>query len=348
MDGDDAKPAAHAHHVPDRGVAQRFAAFIGGHKVYALAAVIYLIIALVNFWPVTAHLASSVAGTGGDVYQSLWDIWFVGYSLFTLHQGIWQTMLLFWPIGANLVYQTSMPIASLLVTPLTAVSLPFAFNVIFFAGFCLSGLAMFMLARYLTKNSYAAFIAGIIFTFSTFHIAQAYGHLEYTNIEWVPLALYFFIRHGQGGPRQALEGARHLGLRGARLLHAGHRGGHRPDTALRDHIRPLPAPEGEEEEGTQLRLPRALLVFLVATFILGSWAWIPIIGSVMHSGLGSLNILSDTGHYALWSDDLLSFFIPGPYNGLLGGLFCRAAPTYITGTSPRPRPISPTRPSCSS
>ena len=97
-------------------------------------------------------------------------------------------------MGANLVYQTSMPIASLLVQPFTAVSLPFAYNLIFFAGFCLSGLTMFILARYLTKNSYAAFIAGIIFAFSTFHIAQSYGHLEYTNIEWMPLALYFFLR----------------------------------------------------------------------------------------------------------------------------------------------------------
>ena len=321
---------AHAH-AGHQNPAGKAVSFVTGHKIYVLAAVIYLIIALVNFWPITAHIASTVAGVGGDAYQSLWNIWFVGFSLFNLHQGIWHTTLLFWPIGASLIYETSTPIASLLATPLTAVSLPFAYNMIFFAGFCLSGLAMFILAKYLTKNSYAAFIAGLIFTFSSFHIAQAYGHLEYTNLEWVPLALYFFLRTLREDHRRqwkAFAVAVCMVLACFTLdIEVG------IVLILLFIIISIVYLLGKEtrKRVVSMSFLKALIVFVIATFILGSWAWIPIAGSVLHSGLGSLGTLSDVGHSAVWSDDLLSYFIPTPYNGLLGGLFAKYAYIYHGG-----------------
>jgi hypothetical protein len=316
-----------SHHAHSKGKAQEFVSFMVDHKVYALAAVIYLAIALVNFWPVVSHIATTVAGTGGDVYQFLWDIWFVGYSLFTLHQGIWHTSLLFWPVGASLVFQTSMPIASLLVSPFASVSLPLAFNIIFFTGFCLSGLAMFILAKYLTKNSYAAFVAGIIFAFSSFHIAQAYGHVEYANIEWIPLALYFFLRllrEDHHRYRKALALAVCMVLACFTIdVEVG------ISLTFLLIVVAVVYLIGKETRKRILNAGfwKAILVFIIATFILGAWAWIPIIGSIAHSGTGSLNSLSDIPHNALWSDDLLSFFIPNPYNGLLGGLF--AGQSYI-------------------
>ncbi len=325
----DSEPApVTVHHATHKNAAARLSHFIMNHKVYALAAVIYLIIALVNFWPVTAHLASTVAGVGGDTYQSLWGIWFVGYSLFTLHHGIWSTMLLFFPIGANLVYQTFMPVASLLVTPFTAVSLAFGYNLIFFAGFCLSGVTMFILARYLTKNSYAAFIAGLIFTFSTFHIAQSYGHLDFANLEWIPLALYLFLRIVKEDHRRYLMA---FGLSIAVLL-----------TCFTADVQAgivliflliVIAVIYLFRRETRVRMLnmsflKALLVFVVATFVLGAWAWIPIIGSFMHSGSASLSNFNDLPHNALWSDDLLSFFIPNPYNGVLGSISISFAQIY--------------------
>ena len=66
MEGEDEKAAAHAHHAPNQGAVQRLSAFLVAHKIYALAAVIYLIIALVNFWPVTAH------PTGAAPPKSTW------------------------------------------------------------------------------------------------------------------------------------------------------------------------------------------------------------------------------------------------------------------------------------
>jgi hypothetical protein len=329
MDSEVAPETVH-HHAEHKNanLAGRLADFVLSHKIYALAAVIYLIIALVNFWPVTAHVASAVAGSGGDTYQSLWGMWFVGYSLFTLHQGIWHTMLVFWPVGAGMAYQTFNPIASVLATPFTAVSLPFAYNLIFFSGFCLSGLTMFILARYLTKNSYAAFIAGLIFAFSAFHIAQAYGHLDYASIEWIPLALYFFlriIREDYGRNKKAIALA-------VTMILACFIGDVQMGVILIFLLLVIFTVYLIKKEKRVRVLSRsfykAMLVFVVATAILGSWAWVPIVGAVLHGGSTSVTALSDVQHNELWSDDLLSFFVPSPYNGFLGGLSLSYASIY--------------------
>jgi hypothetical protein len=324
----DSEAATGVHHQAHKGAAAGLSHFVLSHKIYALAALIYLVIALINFWPVTAHIVGTVAGAGGDVYQSLWGIWFVGYSLLALHQGIWHTMLLFWPLGANLAYQTFLPVASLLATPFTAVSLAFGYNIIFFAGFCLSGLTMFILARYATKNSYAAFVAGLIFAFSTFHITQAYGHLDYANIEWIPLALYFFLRVVREDAKRNILA---LGLSVSVIL-ACFTGDVQAGIVLIFLLMVVTVLYLLKGETRKRILSRgfftAMAVFVVATFILGAWAWIPIMGAVLHGGGSSLNSISDVPHNALWSDDLLSFFVPGPYNGLLGGLAANYAYIY--------------------
>ncbi|MDE1865180.1 MAG: hypothetical protein KGH94_00885 [Candidatus Micrarchaeota archaeon] len=317
---DDTTMIEHHEVRHNSGSASGIVSFLSDHKAYAIAGLIYLAIALVNFWPVALHLTSYVAGTGGDTLQNLWGIWFISYSLFTLHHGIWYTNLLFWPIGANLVYQTFVPLASFLVSPFTGLSLGLAYNIIFFAGFCLSGVTMFVLAKYLTKNSYAAFIAGLIFSFSAAHIAQSYGHLHFVNVEWIPLGLYFFLRlvredHGRYKNAIGLSVSMVLACftgdveMGIMLV------------LLMIVIAVLYLIYGETRRRIlNLGVAKALAVFLVLTFALGAWSWIPTISFIAHNGLASLNSINDIGHNALWSDDLVAFFIPSPYNGFLGGI----------------------------
>ncbi len=155
---------------------------------------IYLVISLVMFWQVTINLFGYVINGHGDVYQSLFNLWWVPYAIFTLHQNPYFTSLLYYPIGASLVTQTLTPLAGIITAPLQLISSAFAYNVLFFSSFALSGIFMFALANYFVKNKYAAFVAGLIFAFSPMHIAQSYGHLDWTIIEWVPLFLYLYVR----------------------------------------------------------------------------------------------------------------------------------------------------------
>ncbi len=294
-------------------------------KLIAATAAIYLAISLVMFWPVTLHITSTVAGYGGDPYQTLWGMWIVEHSIFVTHQSIWSTNLVFWPIGANLVYQTFFPIASVLVTPFTAISLPFAYNLLFFFGFVFSGLTMFLLARYIVKNNYAAFIAGLIFAFSSFHISQSYGHLNWTNIEWVPLALYFYLKVIRE------ENSKYF------------------NAVMLSVSVILAMFFGDVEMGIMLVLVMLLIfiyhlfwkskrqlvlskgfyasvaIFVLLTALLGSWAFLPMFHALSTSGLSAVNYQNGAGTEKIWSSDLLAFFLPNYYNGIFNGI----AQSYI-------------------
>ena len=101
-------------------------------RLYLLIFAIYLVISLVMFWYVTINANSAVAGSGGDVYDSLWDLWWVPYAIFTLHTSPYFTHTIYFPIGANLATQTLSPLAGLLTAPFQAISLTVAYNIVFF------------------------------------------------------------------------------------------------------------------------------------------------------------------------------------------------------------------------
>ena len=173
---------------------QKIADYLISRKHYLKAFAVYLLISLVMFWQVTINLFSYVVNGYGDVYQSLFNLWWVPHAVFSLHQSPYFTGLLFYPIGANLVTQTLTPLAGLLTLPLQLISGAFAYNALFFSSFALSGVFMFALSNYFVKNKYASFLAGLVFAFAPMHIAQAYGHLDWTIIEWVPLFLLLYIK----------------------------------------------------------------------------------------------------------------------------------------------------------
>ncbi len=295
---------------------------------YTALFVVFLIVAFIVFSPVLANVTTTAPGTGGDVYQNLWDIWWVSYATFTLHSSIWYTNLVFPPIGASLAFQTMMPIGSLLSAPFQGVSLAFAYNVMFFASFAVSGITMFVLARYLTKNAYAAFVAGLAFSFSAFHFMQATAHIDWLFISWVPLAAYFFMRIARqdGGIWQP------IGL-GTSMV--------------------LAMFMGDVEQGIMV-LMLLVVMFLayllfrrkrmlsrkfwidigiaaVATAVLGSFGFVPILHALLQPGaLSSINQYNTPQTLQSWSDNLLSFFIPGPLNSIL------AVPntSYVFGYDP--------------
>ena len=57
-------------------------------KGYLCAAVAYLFIALVLFYPLTLNLSNVTPGSSGNSYQNLWDIWWVNQAVFGLHTSI--------------------------------------------------------------------------------------------------------------------------------------------------------------------------------------------------------------------------------------------------------------------
>ena len=297
--------------------------------------VICFVMALIMFYPITGNMAGSAPGGGGDTYLALWDIWWVNYATFTLHTGIFYTHSVFWPVGANLAYQTMAPIGALLVGPWQAISIPFAYNMFFFLGYAFAGFTMFLLAYYLTGNKYAAFLAAVFFSFSAFHIAEAYSHIDWVNVAWVPLAFLFLLKLVRDDKKfwnalglavsfvlitfmGDIEQAIMMGMALVMVIAA---------YALVPRTRSLLLNK---------RFAGAFAVFVILTLVLGSWGFVPMASTVLQpGGLSSANFLNDFQHNELWSADFLAFFLPSQYNGLLSGISGAWASIYSADVAER-------------
>ncbi len=291
---------------------------------YFFVSLIYLIIALIIFVPLTSHITTVAPGVGGDTYQNLWDIWWVGYATFTLHSSIWYTYLLYPPIGASLIFQTMAPISSLISVPFQLINLIFAYNVLFFAGFMVSGLGMFALAEYLVKNSYASFIAGAIFTFSAFHIAQSLSHIDWMFIGFVPLSVYFFLKIINGEQKLSLRSIVYPIALGLSFMLAVFMGDIEQGIMLiLIFIAIFIFFILQKRERTKVLSKTFLLgmgIFVLVAFVSGSFGFIPILSGLNQSSLSFINQASTPANIMTWSDNLLSFFLPSSYNGLAHSL----------------------------
>ncbi len=285
-------------------------------RTTACAAFAYLVIAAILFWPVVSGIMNTVVNGGGDVYQSLWGLWWVPYSILTLHSSPYFSSMIYYPVGASLVTQTLMPIAGLLSAPLQAIGLTFSYNIIFLLGFALSGFFMYLLAFRLTRNVYASFIAGMIFAFSPMHIAQSYGHLNWTTIEFLPLFVLMLIQMIEDSKLKYAAGA---AISFVLLVFMGD-----PEqgimTVLFSII--LLAAYLLRKDGRKMILSRGFAVnfsaMVVLVLVLGSPFLIPIInGIVSGNALATANQLADLQHNMIWSQNIVSFFIPSPYNSFL-------------------------------
>ena len=94
------------------------------------------------------------------------------------------------PDGANLMWNTSIPVLSLLLTPLTrGVNPIFAYNVAALAAIALSGLACFAALRRYTDRPLGPLIGGTAYAFSPFVVSHAALHLNLINVWGPPLFL---------------------------------------------------------------------------------------------------------------------------------------------------------------
>ncbi len=314
--------AGHTHHHAASTKKENPIEKIMHYKKHILVTLFYLVVALLMFYQITSHISTVAPGTGADTYQNLWDIWWVNYAVFNLHTTVFYTKLLFWPLGAGLAFQTLAPLLGLVSAPIQALfGTVFAYNVMFFAGFAFSGLCMFILADYLTKNNYAAAIAGFIFAFSAFHIAQSYSHIHFMNIEFVPLFVYFLLKVINNENRKGLDYLSIIGMSASFAL-----------TTLAGNIEQtvmlflalvliiimyLFYSEYRNRIITK-RFVISFVVFIVLALVIGAWNFIPLAKAALQpGGLGTANFLNSVQSNIQWSTTIPALFVPSYFNGLI-------------------------------
>lgn len=307
------------------------------HKLI-ISGTAYLLIALVLFLPLIGNVRTTTLGYTGDIYQNLWDLWWTKYALLNAHVGIFSTTtMLFWPVGANLVYQTLEPIDGLISIPLQSLGLTFAYNTLLFLGFIISGLGAFVLAEYITHDFYAAFFGGLAFSFSAFHIAEIYHAMAFFAIGWTALFLYFILRMIEDGKIVYSIGAG-IAFVLVFFMDGGVEEGLMDVLAVFLIIAFYMSTKELRNRVTNLRFLRGLGVIAIIFVVFGSFWLVPLYATIMQGGgLSAAYFQDDLMHNMYWSDNILSFFMPSFFNGIFHnislsyyGIYAAAGPQETT------------------
>ncbi|MCL5035571.1 MAG: hypothetical protein M1269_00500 [Chloroflexi bacterium] len=155
----------------------------------------YFILSLIVTFPLVLYLKSTIIGDfAGDMWKHIWGFWWIKDNLINYHTFPNKTELLNYPYGGAIFFIDSL--GAILSIPLQFIfGLTASYNLMILFNLTLGGVGMFLLARYLSKNVVAAFIAGVIFAFSSFTMTQIEsGVTEVLNIGWVPLYILYFIK----------------------------------------------------------------------------------------------------------------------------------------------------------
>ena len=107
------------------------------------------------------------------------DVWLFGLTQAALAHGLapWTTTLIDAPTGVNLTWSPLMPLASLLLWPVSATAGPVvAYNVLATLTPVLSAAAAYVALRYFVRDRVASSIGALLYGFSPYAVAQLLGH----------------------------------------------------------------------------------------------------------------------------------------------------------------------------
>jgi hypothetical protein len=143
--------------------------------------------------------ATSVVGdAGADKTIFMWSFEWWPHAIGLGHDPL-QAGSVWAPHGIDLAWVTSVPLLSLLATPLTATAGSVAaYNAAVLAAPVLSAFSAYLLARYLTRSFWPSVVAGWIFGFSAFEIGHMVGHLNLVFLPFVPLCALLGLKHVRG------------------------------------------------------------------------------------------------------------------------------------------------------
>ncbi|HJW14057.1 MAG TPA: hypothetical protein VJ776_05145 [Thermoanaerobaculia bacterium] len=167
----------------------------------ALASLFFLLATAVFTWPIAAHVTDGL----GDLWDAKLNAWILHWDF---HQAFRDPLHLydaniFYPARYALAFSENLFGAALFAFPLYAagVSTLAAYNAVFLLGMFLSAMAAWALARDVTGDPLAAALAGIVYAFCPWRIAQI-PHIQFQWGAFLALALLFLLRYLDSGQRR--------------------------------------------------------------------------------------------------------------------------------------------------
>jgi hypothetical protein len=150
---------------------------------------VYLWLAVLLHAPALPGLSDKTLCSCGDQPQTDWYLAWTPYAL--LHgRTPWTTDYLSVPDGVNLMWNTLLPLPGLLLAPITLLVSPMASHTLLsVAAFAGSATAMWWVVRRWAPWQPARFVAGLLYGFSPYLVAQGAGHLNLELVLLPPVVL---------------------------------------------------------------------------------------------------------------------------------------------------------------
>ncbi len=170
------------------------------------APLVYAALFLARTWPLALQWETRQLGKmAADQYAQLWLHWWVRFSLLDLGQlDFLHTEHLNYPAGVDITADYICFLHALLGVPLQAIfGLVGAVNTLYLLAYVFSGVAVFLLARYLTRSSLAAFLAGLLVMHNPYFAVISYLNTELFDLGWMALFLLFLIKATRGEGRRS-------------------------------------------------------------------------------------------------------------------------------------------------
>jgi len=167
--------------------------FLTRNKVEIMALLVYCVVGGIYTYPLLFNMRSVFYGGYGDPSGTIWHFWLLK------NIGIWNfasvSKVIAYPFGYDLSLVPHQLSGEFLGWFLAlTVDEVFAYNFILFLSYPLSGIFMYLLSYHLTRNRPGSFIAGLIYSVSSYHTHHAIGHLLLSTIQWMPLYILCLIK----------------------------------------------------------------------------------------------------------------------------------------------------------
>jgi hypothetical protein len=162
--------------------------------IYAVTA--YVVVGRGLLGDFTGRIVTS--GTGRDPSVMMWCLSWFPHAIDN-HLDPFMSRAVWWPVGINLAWITSIPGAAILAWPVTRAYGPVAsFNVLSFLALPAAAFTAFLLCRHLTGRNRASIVGGYVFGFSPYFLGHLENHLLLILVFPIPLAVLLTVRLLEG------------------------------------------------------------------------------------------------------------------------------------------------------
>jgi hypothetical protein len=173
---------------------------------WAVALLIFLVIAVVVTWPLAKEPTGVIYGFPGDSTGQITLTEYradLGVGPLSMRRTPDENA----PFGLPLPGATSLPQVAV-EGPLQALrwvsgDSVLSYNIMVLLGLLLTPLAAYLLCRRVTGSWWAGLIGGLAYGFNPWHLEKAQGHLHFTHVETLPLIVLALILLRQGAGRRA-------------------------------------------------------------------------------------------------------------------------------------------------